>query len=235
MRTLSNFYQSKDWINLTHSLRLERLDSNGQLICQHCGQPITRAYDAVGHHVIHLTEENVNDVNIALNPDNVVFVHMRCHNRIHDRLGGRRREVCLVYGSPLAGKTTYVMDNLEPGDLVIDLSRIWACLSCCPDYVKPPRLNANVFAVRDALLDQVRTRLGKWERAWIVGGYPLISERERICRDYGAREIFIDTPREECLRRLHECNDGRDIRAWEGYINTWWERFSAGHTPPGSS
>lgn len=226
MVTLDTFYQSKPWIKLTHALRLERLNDNGELICARCGQPITRKYDAIAHHVTPLTESNVNDAMVALNPDNVQFLHARCHNLTHDKLGYKRKEIYLVYGSPLAGKSSYVDSILSPGDLLVDIDRIWECVSGQPAYIKPPRLNSVVFSVRDCLYNCIRMKSGKWNNAYIVGGFPLVSERERLCKMFGAREILVECSREECLRRLEENPDGRDKGEWRKYIDAWWQRYS---------
>ena len=65
MFTLSNFYKSKEWENLLEHFKLERVNYNGELICEYCYKPITRAYDCIGHHDKELTEANVNDYNIS--------------------------------------------------------------------------------------------------------------------------------------------------------------------------
>ena len=51
---LSQFYKGRDWANLLKVIRDERLDSRGFNICEYCGEPIVRAYDCIGHHVIEL-------------------------------------------------------------------------------------------------------------------------------------------------------------------------------------
>lgn len=226
MYTLDTFYQSKAWVNLMKVIRLARVNEQGDIICAHCGEPIVRAYDCIGHHIIELTEENVNNAEISLNPDNVMLVHHKCHNRIHEKLAYGRKEIYLVYGSPLSGKTTWVDEVRVDGDLIIDMDNIWQCVSGCDRYVKPGRLNAVVFGMRDYLLECVKYRRGRWQHAYIVGGYPLIGERERLCKELGAREIFIDTPREECVRRLNESDDGREILTWMNYIDEWWRRYA---------
>lgn len=202
-------------------LRLERVNEEGQIICEHCGKPIVAKYDCIGHHIIELDDSNVYDANIALNPENIMLVHHRCHNKIHNKLGYSNRQVYLVYGSPLSGKSTFVKDNMEPGDLIVDIDNIWQCISGCDRYVKPNRLKQNVFAIRDELINMVRMRQGKWLNAYVVGGYPLIGERERLIKSLGAREIFIDTPKEECLRRAEERPE-----EWAKYIDDWWEKFN---------
>ncbi len=224
---LSSFYRSKEWQDLTRTLKLGRVRNDGLLYCEHCGKPIVKAYDCIGHHKEHLTLDNVNRAEISLNPDNIMLVHFRCHNAIHNRFGSWTRHIYLVYGSPLAGKAEYVKENAGIHDLIIDIDRIYSCISNNPMYIKSGRITDNVFAVRDCLLEQVKYKRGKFVNAFIVGGFPFAGERERMAREYGAELIHIDTDKETCLMRLENCTDGRDKNDWKKYIETYWERYTA--------
>lgn len=226
--SLYNFYRSKEWERLLIVLKNERIDNAGNIICEHCGKPIVRAYDCIGHHKLELTEENYTDANISLNPDNIALVHHRCHNQIHNKLGYSGRQVFIVYGSPLSGKTSYVAEAMNEGDLIIDLDNIWQAVSGCDRYVKPNRLKSVVFSVRDNLLESVKYRRGKWLNAYIIGGYPYEAERLRLADQLGARLIHIDTDKDECLQRLENCED-RDKTEWSKYINDYWLQYSGGY------
>ena len=226
--SLYNFYRSKEWENLLKVLKNERIDASGNIICAYCGKPIVRSYDCIGHHITELTEENYTDYNISLNPVNIQLVHHKCHNLIHNKLFSGGRQVFIVYGSPLAGKSSWVAENMAEGDLIIDIDNIWQCVSGCDRYVKPNRLKSVVFAVRDNLLESVKYRRGKWLNAYIIGGYPFKAERERLIDTLGAREIFIDTPYGECVNRLMTCED-RDRGQWEQYISDWWLQYNGGY------
>lgn len=228
MFTLQNFYRSREWERLIKQIRLQRLNERGEIICEHCGKPIVKRYDCIGHHKIFLTQENVNDVNVSLNAANIALVHHRCHNLIHNKLGFAERKVYLVYGPPLAGKSSYVEKSMMPGDLIVDIDNIWQCVSGLERYEKPPCLRSIVFSLQEELIDKIAKRAGKWHNAYIIGGYPIISERESICRTTGAEEVFIDTSSEECIKRLKDNPNGRDAAQWEKYILQWWERY----TPP---
>lgn len=223
---LRNFYTSRDWVELTKIIRLERMNPEGQLICEYCGKPIVAKYDCICHHKIELTETNYLDATIAMNPDNIMLVHHRCHNKIHNKLCYSNRQVYIVYGSPLSGKSTFVKDNMDVGDYIVDIDNIWQSISGCDRYIKPNRLRSCVFNIRNYMIDMVRMRQGKWLNAWVIGGYPLISERERLSKTLNAREIYIDTSKDECIRRLYECDDGRNVDDWLKYIDDWWEKFS---------
>lgn len=218
MYTLSDFYKSKEWEKLIEILKLERVDSSGQIICGYCGGVISKKYDCIGHHMEELTEQNVNDPQIALNPENVMLVHFSCHNKIHRRFEGFYQQVYLVYGPPCSGKTTWVESVCNDDDLIIDIDRIWECLCVSDKYHKPNRIKSNVFGVRDTLIDQVKIRKGMWRNAYIIGGYPLRTDRDRICSLLRAREVFISEDKETCLSR---CKDEK----WKGYVEDWFEDY----------
>lgn len=226
MWTLDTFYHSKQWSKLITNIRLERVNDNGEIICEYCGKPIVRAYDCIGHHKTHLTPDNVNDAEISLNPDNIALVHHACHNKIHEKLGYTRKEIFLVYGAPFCGLAEWVKDNAGEGDLIVNIDDIWQCVSGLPRYNKPARLNAVVFGVRDYLMECAKFRRGKWNNCWIAGGYPLVSERERICKTMGAREIYIESTREECQQKIEAVLQGDQRREYMGYLDEWWKRFA---------
>lgn len=220
------FYRSKEWHQLLQQIKEDRTNSDGHILCEYCNKPILKQYDMIGHHKQELTEENVNDFNISLNPDNIALVHHRCHNYIHDKLSYSQREVFLVYGPPLAGKTSWVDAARQQGDLILDIDNIWQSISGCPRYIKPNCLKAVVFKLRDTELDCIKYRLGRWRNAYIVGGYPNEAERQRLCRELNAREIFINASQEECLKRLEASEDGRG-EEWAKYISAWFEEYTA--------
>ena len=118
MTKQQKFYRSDAWENFVRALRIERA-ANGVVYCEECGQPILRPYDCIAHHVTELTEENVDDVTVSLNPENIKLLHFRCHNAVHHRFGYKPcKTVNLIYGAPCAGKTTYVNETAERGDLI---------------------------------------------------------------------------------------------------------------------
>ena len=117
----SEFYRSRSWREFVELLKIERTDENGFIICAHCGKPIVKKYDCIGHHKEELTEENYENPEISLNPDNVVLVHQRCHNLIHDKLGYVEKKVYIVYGSPLSGKSSYVKSLQNEGGVTQEM------------------------------------------------------------------------------------------------------------------
>lgn len=227
--SLSEFYNSQTWRNFRAGLIQERINpADGVLYCQHSGKPLIKAYDIVAHHIKPLTMANVNDFTVSLNPENILIVSQQAHNEIHSRFGYcTQRKVYYVYGAPCSGKTTFVNNIKGNSDLIVDMDNIWQCITGGERYEKPNALKTNAFAVRDLLLEMVKTRAGKWERAFIITGGAVKSERERQIALYGAESIFIDTDRETCLKRLYgDCERSQTQKqAWEQYINKWFEDY----------
>ncbi|EGT4908124.1 hypothetical protein DAF77_14175 [Clostridioides difficile] len=216
-----NFYKSKEWKSLIETLKLERVAEDGTLYCEHCHKAIVKAYDCIAHHKIELTSNNINDFNISLNPNNIILVHHKCHNEIHNRFGSTAfKKVYCVYGSPCSGKSSYTKEVAGKNDLVLDIDNIWQCISTNDRYIKPNTLKTNVFNIRDLILDMIKCRTGKWNNAYIVGGYPLKMERERLEQMLGCEFIFINTSKEECLLRA-----ANRPAEYKKYIEEWFERY----------
>ena len=221
------FYRSTEWQEFRKCIIFERTNEKGEVICEECGKPIIKQFDCIAHHIKEIDSENLNDCNVTLNPDNIQLLHARCHNMRHSRFGfGNLRRVFIVYGSPLSGKNTYVSNCATASDLVVDIDKIYQCISNSPMYVKSNRLTDNVFAVRQTLLDNIKYKYGKWQNAYVIGGFPYNGERERLAQELGAELIYIDCTKEEALSRLECCTDNRDKKEWKQYIEQWYSRYS---------
>lgn len=220
MVTLKTFYKTKEWTDLLEQLKIERIANDGILYCEYCGNPMIKAYDIIGHHKQELTESNVNNLEITLNPHNIMLIHFKCHNKIHERFGYLQQKVYIVYGSPCSGKTTWVNNVAYNDDLILDIDKLWEAICISDKYNKPNRLKTNVFNLRDTILDQIRTRSGMWRNAYVIGGYPLKIDRERLADKLGAELIYINSTKEECLSRSK-------TEEWKKYIEEWFELHTA--------
>ena len=77
-----SFYNSKEW-ELTRNYILRR----DKYLCTKCGKPAEEV-----HHIIHLTPQNIGDVNITMNPKNLTSLCKACHFDEHKGEHGRGRE-----------------------------------------------------------------------------------------------------------------------------------------------
>lgn len=214
----NKIYKSRAWIDLRQAIIAER-----GLRCQKCGRLLHNPADITADHIVELTPNNVNDPNIALNPDNVQLLCADCHNRKHQRFGHNQKRVYIVYGSPCSGKTTLVNQLKLRGDIILDMDTLYQALSGCQLYDKPDNIVSVVFKARDAVLDAVKTRLGRWNNAYIIGGYPAKAKREALRRQLGAELIYCDASEAECLLRA----ESRGIFAadWKKYVQKWWTEY----------
>ena len=215
MFTLQTFYKSKEWQNLRRCLILEHVNSDGDIICEHCHKPIIKPYDIIGHHKIYLTESNVNNYSISLNPDNIALVHFACHNKIHEK-GFQCKKVYIVYGAPCSGKSYYVDSVATDNDLIIDIDRIYNALN----NSRSDKLLNTVMNTYRYLLDIVKTRNGLWNNAYIVRGLPNAMERKRLSDMLDAELIFIDTDKETCLERSKEKSSD-----YYKFVEDWFSKF----------
>ena len=224
---LSDFYVSKQWRDLRMQLIVERTHKDGFVYCEYSGEPIYKAWEIIAHHKIPLTMANVNDYSISLNPDNIQLVSHRSHNEMHARFGFMaQKKVYYVYGAPCSGKSTFVRENKGNSDLIVDVDLLWQAVTGGELYDKPDALKAPVFALRDSLLDVVRMRAGKWERAYVIEGGAHKGERERRIAALGAEPVFIDTDKETCLQRLaSDAKRENVVELWRGYIEEWFNVF----------
>lgn len=222
--SLPQFYCSKEWREFRAALIHERTSpKTGMLYDEYSGEELIKSHDIVLHHTTPLTMQNVNDYAISLNPKKIMVVSHRSHNELHKRYGYcTQRKVYLVTGAPCSGKTSFVINNKGNADLIVDMDSIWECISG-DRYRKPNALKTNAFALRDCLLDMVRTRAGKWERAWVIATLPRKGERDRQLQSLGAEHILIDTDRDTCLQRLDKDSDRRAVKKeWAAYIDKYF-------------
>lgn len=217
---LQAFYASDAWVNFRLTLIAERGNK-----CQRCGKIIAKSIEIIGHHKTELTPENVNDNMISLSPNNVDLVCHDCHDEIHIRFGYRpQKKVFIVYGPPLSGKKSLVKQLMRRGDIVVDMDQLYTAVSFLPYYDKPDNLLSNIRGIHNLLIDNIKTRYGKWNNAWIIGGYADKHRRDKLAEDLGAELIFCGTNKNECLRRL-DMDEERRYRKdeWRGYIEKWFE------------
>ena len=214
---IKKFYASKEWRQLRDILIVER-----KMTCQKCGKHFIDTSQLIGHHIIELNEDNVYNADISLNKDNIEVICYDCHNKEHRRFGYNQHNVYVVYGAPLSGTKKYVREVSRPGDLIVDIDKLYEAVSGQPLYVKPDNLRFNVFRIYDTLIDNIKTRYGKWCDAYIIGGYALKSDRERLQQLLNAELIYCEATKEECYSKVSELNLNDN---WYKYIDKWFDSY----------
>lgn len=230
MDTRQRFYKSDEWEAFRRLIIAERTEEDGFVRCAECGKPILKKYDLIIHHKDELDEQNVFDATVALNPDNVVCVHFKCHNKIHERFGFNKtggfhrpkKKVYIVYGSPCSGKTTWVSETATESDIIVDMDSIYHCIGNGDMYSKNDDIKSVAFEIRNKLYDIIKFRSGNWHNAYIINAGARSGDRERLSARVNADDmIFIDTPKEICLERAR---DNRPAE-WISFIENWFEVY----------
>lgn len=209
-----SFYNSSAW------KRCREAYFNSQFgLCELCERPGEEV-----HHKTFLTPENITDPDITLNWDNLQLLCKTCHNAEHEKAyemyrkknrknlttnndlcfddsGNlvRKENVFIVWGAPSSGKTSYVQENKEKYDIVVDLDFIISALSL------GQRRNEDAFPfaldVKELLIGMIEERKHFFEHAWIIGCLPKRKEREKLARKVNGKLIHIDTDENECIKR----------------------------------
>lgn len=173
--TLETFYHSKEWLKFRELYLANKLAEEGELKDEETGEVILEKGKAILHHKNPLTFQNVNDPNISLNPNNIELVSFDSHQKIHNKFG------CL-------GRVVYITQKkaeevkLKSFDLVVDFETLKKTLG------GRENTTANAWATYYNLIDQIKTRLGKWTRALVFCKAGKV-EFERLKKNLGAEEI----------------------------------------------
>ena len=242
------FYNSKEWQKCRdYVLRRDNY------LCIRCGNPAEEV-----HHKKHLTPKNITDANISLNPDNLICLCRDCHFAEHKadkeravvrankyRKKHRRvtengmyfddngvfmyRKVIVVYGSPRAGKNSYVKAHKEETDIVVDVDSIISALQI--DDVR--RIDNNILYLALDIRDFILSKIANNDKnidcktVWIIGGFPTRKEREELSARLNAELIYIDADKDTCVRRSRQDNLYGDEDYSEYVVRDWWRRYEA--------
>ena len=112
------------------------------------------------------------------------------------------RHVVLVCGPPCSGKTTYVRERMQPGDLVVDYDDIARRLGSRRTHGHDYRFHKKVEAVIARALAALEQ--GKHDRAWVIRSLPNDADRQALARRIGAEVVVLDEPDEVLLARARQ-------------------------------
>lgn len=113
--------------------------------------------------------------------------------------------VYLIYGPPCSGKTHYIKEHMQDGDIVCDVDEIYAAISGNDPHDADLYVHEVALELRQHLLDIIRDRKGGWRNAYVpsIANTPekVKADAERIKAD---EIIYIDTPYKVCMERAKD-------------------------------
>lgn len=234
----------------TTGVRLRKARLRREPLCRMCAaRGITRAASRVDH--IAPLSQGGRDV-----ADNVQSLCLTCHaiktaaegahvQGAANHPGWLRRSnipLVIVCGPPASGKSTYVEQHAEPGDVVIDLDGIMAALR--PGYrhwsgALDRELINQAIRVRNAMLGDLRDATAG--RAWFIVSAPTRAERDWWQAQLGGSVVLLNPGAEECRRRARARGTERAVAGVDNWFRRSvkpWERggpyFAKGCNPDGT-
>lgn len=110
---------------------------------------------------------------------------------------GIKPKVVVVHGSPAAGKASYVAEKMGDNDVVFDFNKVMSALS-------GGRKNDNLISyctdIRTLIIDRA-IRNPSVDKTWIITTR-VNDEMKAKLSDIPVSYVHIDTPMDECLRRI---------------------------------
>lgn len=113
--------------------------------------------------------------------------------------------IYLIYGSPCSGKSTYIKEHIQRGDLVCDVDTIYSAISMNASHDAELYTHEVACQLDKTLKEIIRDRKGKWKNAYVVSLANTEEKLQKAKDQINADEcIFIDTPYEVCMERAKE-------------------------------
>lgn len=108
----------------------------------------------------------------------------------------------IVCGAPGSGKSTWVREHARPDDIVIDMDQIKSRLSGTSIYSAEPRWTGPALEERNRLLRSLSGSPTS-SRAWFIVSAPEPAEQQWWQARLGGSVHVMDTPEDECVRRIN--------------------------------
>ena len=132
--------------------------------------------------------------------------------------------VTLVYGPPASGKTTYVQEHAQPGDVVIDFDDICVRVGGVRWNNDPDTLRL-AFRHRDQIIRSLARR--KSGAAWLIALAPTEAERSAWQKALGqVTPVLMDTTEAECLDRLAAPERAHAAQRQASVVREWFRLAS---------
>lgn len=124
----------------------------------------------------------------------------------------------LVLGAPGSGKTTWVRERIQAGQIAVDVDLLFSALTMRPVYDKPAVSVGRVLDARDILIEELRPD-------YVISSDPTAKYRELMRAQYGAEVVVLETAADECKRRIEGDIRREGLADWPTLVDAWWANY----------
>lgn len=159
----------------------------------------------------------------------------RCHARKSQ--AERYMSIGMVYligGPPAAGKSTWVFQRMQPGDMVLDLDRLLVALNG-QDMTSPRDLQRQEYGQQlgyalvayEAIITQIQ-RLPVPYNIYVITSLPDMARRAALAERLHAQVVMVVPPIAACLANIRTDPRRAPYEAqWRVVIGDWYREYEA--------
>lgn len=138
-------------------------------------------------------------------------------------------KVSIVWGAPASGKTTYVREHMQDGDLIVDLDLIKQSLSMQGKTQTGDSFLNLALSIREHIYELIEYReVIKTNHVWVIAGLPKQMDREYLYNRLQANEmIYIKATKKECIQRAYDDAERTDKEIQHMIISKWFRQYTA--------
>ena len=130
----------------------------------------------------------------------------------------------LICGPPGAGKTTYALKHMSPGDVIIDFDMLHTAISGQPLHHNEASLNTLISDLRETLIANIDVYT-EIRNTWVTLCAPKKSTRDFWRGHFDAKVILLKERISTCLARLAKDPTRHDWEKWRPDVERWWREF----------
>lgn len=137
-------------------------------------------------------------------------------------------KVSIVWGAPASGKTTYVRNHMQDGDLVVDLDLIKQSLSMQGKTETGDNFLNIALSIREHIYELIEYReVINTNHVWVIAGLPKRDDREYLFNRLQADEIIqIKATKKECIVHADSDDERKDKRIQHKIIHKWFAQYT---------
>lgn len=142
------------------------------------------------------------------------------------KIGGGVPIVYLVCGPPGSGKTTYCLEHMREGDVVVDMDAIAQALMGNGGGWRSDAVLHIALAMKEQAIQSIPT--SGVPCAWVIDMGARREDREGMAASLNAEIIILDVEASTCMERIKNDPPRKNMpRDWGPLVEKWWMDYDA--------